>query len=81
MYLAVGWFALVHPPAFARGARAASEIALLVAGGLLYTVGAVVFSLRRPNPWPATFGYHEMFHACVVAAAFCHWVSVYLMVG
>jgi hemolysin III len=80
VYVAVGWFALVHPPAFAR-ALSSAEITLLVAGGLLYTVGAVVFSLRRPNPWPATFGYHEVFHACVVAAAFCHWVSVYLMVG
>ena len=80
VYLAVGWFALVHPPAFARALNTA-EIALLVAGGLLYSVGAVVFALQRPNPWPATFGYHEVFHVCVVAAAFCHWVSVYLMVG
>jgi hemolysin III len=80
VYLVVGWFALVHPPAFAR-ALSTAEIVLLVIGGLLYTGGAVVFSLQRPNPWPATFGYHEVFHTCVVAAAFCHWVSVYLMVG
>ncbi len=79
VYLAVGWFALVQLPAFAR-AFSDVEIALLVAGGLLYTVGAVVFGLHRPNPWPSTFGYHEIFHACVVAAAFCHWMSVYLMV-
>ena len=55
------------------------EFALLAAGGLLYTGGAVMFFLRRPDPWPATFGYHEIWHTCVVVAAFCHWLSVYML--
>ena len=43
--------------------------AVLAAGGLLYTIGAVVYALRRPDPIPAVFGYHEVFHALVIAAA------------
>ena len=57
----------------------ALELALLAAGGLLYTAGAVVFATGRPNPWPATFGFHEVWHLCVVAAALCHWVAIYLL--
>jgi hemolysin III len=78
VYIAAGWLALVHPGAFLR-ALDAGELALLVAGGLLYTAGAAVFALQRPNPWPSTFGYHEIFHACVVGAAFCHWLTIYLL--
>jgi hemolysin III len=78
VYIAAGWLALVHPGAFVR-ALDARELALLVAGGMLYTAGAAVFALQRPNPWPSTFGYHEIFHACVVAAAFCHWLTIYLL--
>ena len=42
--------------------------------------GFVVLATRRPNPWPATFGYHEVFHTFVVLAALCHWVALYLLV-
>jgi len=45
---------------------------LMMAGGLLYTIGAVVYARRRPDPWPRVFGYHEVFHACVVVAAGLH---------
>lgn len=48
------------------------ELSLIVAGGLAYTVGAVVYALKRPNPWPATFGYHEVFHALTLVAAALH---------
>lgn len=80
VYLGTGWFLIVHPVAFLE-ALDGVQLSLLVAGGLMYTVGAVLFAMRRPNPWPATFGYHEVWHVFVVAAALCHWVSVYLLAG
>jgi hemolysin III len=55
-------------------------LVLLMAGGLAYTVGAVFYALRRPNPWPRTFGHHEFFHACTVVAAICHHVAIYFAV-
>ncbi len=78
VYLGFGWFLIVHPVAFVQ-ALDGVELAFLVAGGLLYTAGAVIFARGRPNPWPTKFGFHEIWHACVVAAAFCHWVSIYLL--
>jgi hemolysin III len=78
VYLGCGWLVLVHPVAFVR-ALSPLEFSLLAAGGLLYTAGAAVFATGRPNPWPATFGFHEVWHLCVVAAALCHWVAIYLM--
>jgi hemolysin III len=50
-------------------------LALLGMGGLLYTVGALIYALKRPNPNPAVFGYHEIFHALVLAAAACHFAA------
>ncbi len=78
VYLGCGWLAVVHPVAFLR-ALTPLELALLATGGMLYTAGAVVFATGRPNPWPATFGFHEVWHLCVVAAALCHWLAIYLM--
>ena len=49
---------------------------LFAVGGLLYTVGAVVYASRRPNPWPRIFGFHEIFHALVIAAAVVHFVAM-----
>jgi hemolysin III len=49
---------------------------LFAAGGALYSVGAVVYALRRPNPWPRTFGFHEVFHALVILAAVTHFVAM-----
>ncbi len=54
---------------------------LVVIGGVLYTVGAVVYALHKPNPWPATFGYHEVFHALVVLAALAHYGAVFSLAG
>jgi hemolysin III len=51
-------------------------VALVALGGLLYTLGAAAYALKRPDPWPATFGYHEVFHALVVVAALCHYVAI-----
>jgi hemolysin III len=52
----------------------------MIAGGLLYTGGAIVLARRRPDPRPATFGYHEVWHAFQVAAAACHFAMVALVV-
>jgi hemolysin III len=54
----------------------ASGVALLMGGGLLYTAGAVIYATKRPDPSPQVFGYHEIFHALVVAAAAAHFAVV-----
>ncbi len=78
VYLVAGWQMLIDLPAY-EAAITAGELSLLAVGGGLYTVGAVIYALKRPNPWPAVFGYHEVFHTLVVAAALCHWVAVWLI--
>jgi hemolysin III len=74
-YLALGWVAVIALPQLLSELRVA-PLALLVAGGLLYSAGAVVFARQRPDPWPATFGFHEVFHALVIAAATAHYIAV-----
>ncbi len=75
LYVLFGWIAVPVLPAL--GARlGAGAIALLFGGGLLYTVGAVIYAYRRPDPYPTVFGFHEIFHLLVVAAALCHFVVV-----
>ena len=80
LYVGLGWLALV----------AASEVVaefpvgplvMLPLGGVLYTVGSVVYAIRRPDPWPRVFGYHEVFHALVVAGSTVHFslVAVYVL--
>jgi len=77
-YLALGWVAVfVLPDLLASGG--AAVLVLVVAGGLLYSMGAIFYATRRPNTWPATFGYHEYFHACVSLAALCHCVAIWLV--
>lgn len=71
----LGWIVVPLLPAL-RAAIGAHGLALLVAGGLLYTVGAAIYALRRPDPFPSVFGFHEIFHVLVVAAAVCHFVVV-----
>jgi hemolysin III len=73
--LVVGWSALIELPALLR-ALDALDTALVVGGGVLYTIGAVVYAIKKPNPWPTVFGFHEVFHAFVTAAAACHYVAV-----
>lgn len=75
VYLAVGWAVLVDVGAVVDG-LSAGQLALVVLGGALYSVGALVYALHRPNPWPATFGYHEIFHLLVVAAVAAHLAAV-----
>jgi hemolysin III len=78
IYVALGWVAVFVLPAMLTGGGAAALVLILV-GGLLYTVGAVMYATRRPNPWPATFGYHEFFHAATVLAAICHYIAIWLI--
>ncbi|GIG88943.1 membrane protein [Plantactinospora endophytica] len=76
LYLALGWVAVaVLPDILDRGG--VTVLALLVAGGAAYSIGAVCYALRRPNPWPTVFGHHELFHACTLVAAICHHVAIY----
>ena len=78
-YLAMGWAAvIVMPSILANGGLAV--LVLMAVGGLLYTVGAVVYARRRPNPSPAWFGFHEVFHACTLAAFITHYIAVSLAV-
>ena len=79
LYVALGWSALVFAPQFLHH-MSVVDLTLVLAGGLLYTGGAIVFQRGRPDPAPETFGYHEIWHACVIAATACHWVAVLLLV-
>ncbi|CAN5718681.1 hemolysin III family protein [soil metagenome] len=74
-YVVLGWVSVGFVPQFYDG-LGAGGFTLMAAGGLLYTVGAVVYARRRPDPVPAVFGYHEVFHALVIAAAICHYSVV-----
>ncbi len=75
IYVALGWVGIATLPQLIRGGGAMAA-ALLVAGGVLYTAGAVVYARRRPDPRPAVFGFHEVFHVFVIAAAIVHFVAV-----
>ena len=75
VYLVVGWLMVVDIRAYVE-ALTDPQLVLIAAGGLLYTIGAVVYALHKPNPWPASFGYHEVFHALVTVAAFTHYAAV-----
>jgi hemolysin III len=73
--IALGWVGIVALPQLWEHAGA-SGVVLLLVGGMLYTLGAFVYAFRRPDPLPAVFGYHELFHALVIAAAACQYAAV-----
>ncbi|MEN3341853.1 MAG: hemolysin [Actinomycetota bacterium] len=73
--VALGWVGLAAMPQVAAYAGAAA-VALLAVAGLAYTAGAVVYARRRPDPVPATFGYHELFHALTLVAVSCQYVAI-----
>lgn len=74
-YLALGWVVIPGLPAL-HAALAGSQMALLIAGGAFYTAGAVIYATKRPGLAPRVFGYHELFHALVIAAVLCHLLLV-----
>ena len=75
IYLSLGWVAVAAFPALWSSMGPGGAM-LMIAGGLLYTAGAVVYAVQRPNPSPAIFGYHEVFHLLVIAAAVAHFSAV-----
>lgn len=77
IYLALGWVAVFVMTDLLQAAGPAALV-LLVVGGALYSLGALVYALKWPDPWPSTFGFHEFFHAATVLAAICHYVAVWL---
>jgi hemolysin III len=79
-YIAVGWVAIIAMPALLHH-LGAGPVVLLMVGGLLYSLGAVAYAFQKPNPWPRTFGFHEVFHALVVAAAAVHFVAIAGVIG
>ncbi|WP_262000614.1 PAQR family membrane homeostasis protein TrhA [Microbacterium sp. Mcb102] len=77
LYLLLGWAAVMY-----IGDLLAANVAMMVlviVGGILYTGGAVVYALKKPNPWPGHFGFHEIFHVCTVLAFLCHWTACLLI--
>ncbi|MBI5161312.1 MAG: hemolysin III family protein [Micrococcales bacterium] len=77
LYIALGWAAMFYMGDLVK-ANVATMVLILV-GGLAYTLGAVFYALKRPNPVPGVFGFHEMFHTCTVIAFLCQWVGILLI--
>jgi hemolysin III len=74
VFIALGWVGVIAvPELFDLGVAPA---VLVFVGGALYTVGALAYALKRPNPFPAIFGYHEIFHLFVIGAATVHFVAI-----
>ena len=78
-YLALGWVAIFFLPAFYRD-LGATTVALLAIGGVLYSIGGVVYARKKPNPHPEWFGFHELFHAFTIAAYLVQYVAVAMVV-
>jgi hemolysin III len=79
LYLLLGWVAVSYAGTILHNAGVAAAV-LLAVGGALYSLGAVFYAFRWPDPWPTTFGYHEIFHALTAVAALCHFVAVCIVV-
>jgi hemolysin III len=78
-YLALGWAAVFYLPSF-QSVGGWGVVSLIIAGGLLYSAGAVVYALKKPNPSPLWFGFHEIFHVFTIAAFVCHYIAISLTV-
>ncbi|NEM90659.1 PAQR family membrane homeostasis protein TrhA [Galbitalea soli] len=77
LYIALGWGALAYIVDFFHAN--AAMMTLILVGGLFYTAGAIVYGLKRPNPLPGTFGFHEIFHSFTLLAFLCHWTGILLI--
>jgi hemolysin III len=75
LYLGMGWIAVIAAPALFRAVPAGGMVWVL-AGGLTYSAGAVIYGLKRPNPMPGVFGFHEVWHLFVIAGSACHFWAV-----
>ncbi|AOS61652.1 PAQR family membrane homeostasis protein TrhA [Actinoalloteichus hymeniacidonis] len=78
IYIGLGWVAVFVMPEIGQNAGIAALV-LLIVGGVFYTVGAVFYATRWPDPWPTVFGYHEFFHATTVVAALCHHIAIWFV--
>lgn len=79
LYLVMGWAAVLWLPSFwASGGPIL--VLLLIAGGLFYSIGAIIYARKWPNPSPVWFGFHELFHAGTILGALCHWGAILLAV-
>jgi hemolysin III len=72
--LTLGWIGIVAINQLAK--VGATGLTLVLVGGLLYTVGGIIYALKRPDPRPTVLGYHELFHLCTIAAAGCQYVAI-----
>jgi len=79
LYIVLGWLVLLAAPELVQRLSVSQLVPLLV-GGVLYTAGAITLAIKKPNPNPRVFGYHEVFHLTTVMAAICHYTSVLLVV-
>jgi hemolysin III len=79
LYIALGWVAVFVLPQLLHSFGVAAFV-MIALGGILYTLGALAYGFKRPDPYPATFGFHEVFHLCTLLAAGCHYIAVWLAV-
>ena len=79
-YVGMGWLSFPYIPEMLASLGAAN-FWLMMSGGFVYTIGAVIYALKRPNPFPKIFGYHEIFHILVIIAAILHFIVVYQLVA
>jgi hemolysin III len=79
LYIALGWVAVFVIPQMLHNYGVATLV-LISVGGVIYTVGALVYGFKKPNLYPGTFGFHEVFHLCTLVAAICHYIAVWLAV-
>jgi hemolysin III len=75
LYVVLGWSMVIALPAVLR-ATGAPVLAVILVGGAAYTIGAIIYALRWPDPWPKTFGYHEVFHGLTLVAAVLHFGAI-----
>ncbi|MEO9328387.1 PAQR family membrane homeostasis protein TrhA [Gordonia aurantiaca] len=80
LYIVLGWVIVAVAPALVRE-TGVTVMVLLALGGVLYSVGGVLYAVRWPNPWPKTFGHHEVFHVCTAIAALLHYVAAWMVVA
>ena len=76
-YLGMGWLGIIMFPSLLHRFNI-DGIYLIALGGLFYTVGAIIYATKKPNPFPKYFGFHEIWHIFVLLGSFCHFLSIYL---
>lgn len=79
LYVVVGWIVIFFVPELVDGAGI-GVVVLIALGGILYTLGAIVYATKRPNPSERTYGFHEVFHSLTVAAFTAHYIAVWIVV-